>query len=148
MPIMKQIDEDLIAAMKLKDANKVSVLRMIKAAFTNYKIEKKKETLDDTDAVSILQKQAKQRKESLTSFEQAGRQDLAGKEKAELLILESYIPKQMSDQEIREVVDRIIQQTQVKSKADAGRVMKELMPFVKGKADGKRVNEIVLESLA
>lgn len=148
MLIADTIDQDLTQAMKSKEQDKVSVLRMVKAAFVNYKIEKKREKLEDPEALEILQRQVKQRKESLESFQKAGRTDLAQKEEKELGILQTYLPKQLSDAEITQLVQKAVQTTGAKVKADAGRVMKELMPAVKGKADGKRVNDIVMSLLS
>lgn len=148
MSISDAIDQDLTQAMKAKQQDKVSVLRMVKAAFMNYKIEKKREKLEDPEALEILQRQVKQRKESLESFQKAGRTDLAQKEEKELGILQTYLPKQLSDAEIIQLVQKAVQTTGVKVKADAGRVMKELMPAVKGRADGKRINDIVIGLLS
>lgn len=143
MKLEETLENDLQQAMRAKDADKLGVLRMVKAAIINYKIEKKKERLEDGDVVDILQKQAKQRRESLESFEKAGRKDLADKEKKELTILEIYLPKQLSDAEIKALAQQVIAKTGAKTKADMGMVMKDLMPLVKGKADGKKVNEVL-----
>lgn len=143
MSIEKTIESDLTAAMKAKDAEKLLVLRMIKSAILNYKIDKKKENLSDEEVFEILQKQAKQRRESIESFEKAGRAELAEKEKKEAAVLQSYLPKQLSDDEIKAFAQQAITTSGAKSKAEMGKVMKELMPLVKGKADGKRVNEIL-----
>ena len=97
--------------------------------------------------LGIITKQAKQRRESVESFEKAGRKDLADKEKAELAILESYLPKQLSDDELRAVVQKAIVWSDAKSPADMGKLMKVLMPAVQGKADGKRVQEVVKDLL-
>jgi len=143
MPLEQILEKDLIAAMKAREAEKLGVLRMLKTALTNTKIQKKKETLEDAEVLEVIQKQAKQRQESMESFRQAGRQDLLAKEEAEFAILSQYLPAQMSDDEIRAAVQKAIETTGAKTKADMGRLMKELMPVVKGKADGKRVNEVV-----
>ena len=143
MKLEETLENDLHQAMKAKDADKLSVLRMVKAALINYKIEKKKESLADEDVVEIVQKQAKQRRESIESFEKASRKDLADKEKKELSILEIYLPKQLSDAEIKTLAQQVIAKTGAKTKAEMGKVMKDLMPLVKGKADGKKVNEIL-----
>lgn len=143
MSLNEQIEKQLIIAMKEKDADKVSVLRMLKTSLTNVKIQKKRENLTDDEVLDIIRKQAKQRQESLESFAKAGRTDLAGKEKKELSILEGYLPKQLEDSEIRTLAQAVIQSLGVTSKSETGRVMKELMPQVKGKADGKRVSDVV-----
>ncbi len=143
MKLEQTLEAELIQAMKAKDTEKLLVLRMLKAAVLNYKIEKKKEILTDEEIFEIIQKQAKQRRESIESFEKAGRTDLADKEKKEAAILQAYLPKQLSDAEIKAFAQDIIAKTGAKTKADTGRVMKDLMPLVKGKADGKRVSEIL-----
>ncbi|MDP3920833.1 MAG: GatB/YqeY domain-containing protein [Candidatus Omnitrophota bacterium] len=148
MSLEERLANDLTAAMRAKDADKLTTLRMLKAAITNTKIEQKKETFQDVDLLPIIQKQAKQRRESLESFEAAGRTDLAEKEKRELEILEAYLPKQLSDDEIKSIVVAAISVAGATSKGDIAAVMKEVMPKVKGKADGKRVNQIVLEQLS
>lgn len=143
MGLAQQLDQDLIGAMKAKDADKLMVLRMVKTALTNYKIEKKREILEESEILDVLQKQAKQRRESLESFEKAGRQELADKERKELTILQTYMPKELSDDEIRSLAQKAITESGAKVKADIGKVMKVLMPWVKGKSDGKKVNEIL-----
>ncbi len=148
MGLAQQLDQDLITAMKAKDADKLIVLRMVKTALTNYKIEKKRETLEESEILDILQKQAKQRKESVESFEKAGRQDLADKERKELAILQAYMPKQLTDDEIKVLAQKAIAESGAAVKADIGKVMKVLMPWVKGKSDGKKVNEILGSLLA
>lgn len=148
MALLETLEKDLIESMKAKDADKLGVLRMVKAAVTNYKIDKKKESLEDSEVSEIIQKQVKQRRESIESFEKAGRTDLAEKEKKELSILEKYLPKQLTDEEIKALALKAIQTSGAKTKAEIGKVMKELMPAVKGKADGKRVNEILGALLA
>lgn len=147
MSLLQTLEQNLLEAMKAKNEQKVLTLRMAKAAILNAAIEKKKNALEDVEILEVLQKQVKQRRESIDSFEKAGRQDLAAKEKAELEILSSYMPKQLSDEEIKSLVQKAIQSSGAKVKADAGKVMKVLMPEVKGKADGKRVNEILLSLL-
>ena len=148
MSLQEQLNQDLTQAMKAKEMTKVQTLRMVKSSFTNYMIEKKKETLTDEEIIGVLQKQLKQRRESIESFEKAGRTELAQKEKEEALILEFYLPKQLSDEEIRCLVKQAMDKSGAKTKADSGKLMKELMPLVKGKVDGKRVNEIALSLLA
>ena len=120
---------------------------MVKAALDNCKIERKKERLDDQEVIAVLQRQAKQRMESIESFQKAGRTDLVEKEKNEFAILQAYLPKPLTDEELKALVQKAITAAGAKTKADLGRVMKELMPSVQGKADGKRVNGVVLQLL-
>ena len=139
--ILLQMNEDIKAAMRAKDEVKLTVLRMAKTAINNAAIAKSKNELDDADELDVMQKQAKQRRESIESFEKGGRPELAAKEKAELTVLEAYLPKQMSDDELRVICKEVIAKTEAKGAADMGKVMKELMPLVKGKADGRRVQD-------
>ena len=140
---MEKIEKDVIEAMKAKDAVKVSTLRMLKSAIGNYLIQAKKDKADDAEVLSHIGKQAKQRRESVESFEKANRKDLADKEKAELAILESYLPKQLTDEELSGEIQRALQISGAKSPADIGKLMKTLMPSIQGKVDGKRVQEAV-----
>jgi uncharacterized protein YqeY len=143
MSLAEQIEKDVIVAMKAKDPVKVSTLRMLKSALGNYLIQVKKDKAEDSEVLGIITKQAKQRRESVESFEKAGRKDLADTEKAELAILEAYLPKQMTDDELRAAVQKAIASSDAKSPADMGKLMKVLMPTIQGKADGKRVQEAV-----
>lgn len=143
MSLAEQIEKDVIVAMKAKDAVKVSTLRMLKSALGNYLIQVKKDKADDAEVLGIITKQAKQRRESVESFEKAGRKDLADKEKVELVILEAYLPKQLTDDELRAAVRSAIATSGATGPADMGKLMKVLMPTIQGKADGKRVQEAV-----
>lgn len=143
MSLEKTIEADFIAAMKARDAQKVSALRLLKAAIANDKIQKKKALLDDVEIQSLVQKQIKQRQESFEAFQKGGRPDLAQREEKEMDILAAYLPEQLSDDQIKKLAQAIIHTTGAKSLSDIGKVMKELMPQIKGKADGRRVNEIL-----
>ncbi len=143
MRLMEQIENDIVGGMKARETVKVSTLRMLKSAVMNHLIQTKKDKADDADVLGVLAKQAKQRRESLESFEKAGRKDLVDKEKAELAILESYLPKQLSDEDLRSAIQKAIAASGAKTPADMGKLMKVLMPAVHGKADGKRVQEAV-----
>ena len=101
MSLMEQVEKDIITAMKAKDAVKVSTLRMMKSALGNYLIQIKKDKADDAEVLAMITKQAKQRRESMESFQKAGRTDLVDKEKVELAILESYLPKQLTEEELK-----------------------------------------------
>lgn len=148
MSLWKTVAADLISAMKSKDELKASVLRMVKSAVNNYLIQKGKNEPEDSEVLEIIQKQAKQRHESIANFKGANRLDLADKEEKELEILKVYLPKQLSEQEIERIARNIIQEKQLSGKAAMGSLMKDLMPQVKGKADGKLVNNIVSRLLA
>lgn len=147
MSLLKRIDDDLKVAMKSSDAVRVSVLRMAKAAIKNVQIEKSRE-LSDEEILSVLSSMGKQRRESIEQFSKAGREDLAGLERQELSILQSYMPAQLSLEEVEKFIVEAIQESAAKSEADMGKVMKVLMPKIKGLADGKWVNTRVKELLA
>ncbi|MBI5848153.1 MAG: GatB/YqeY domain-containing protein [Nitrospirae bacterium] len=147
MSLLKRIDEDLKAAMKSSDTVRVSVLRMAKAAIKYVQIEKGRE-LSDEEILPVLSSMGKQRRESIEQFSKAGREDLAGIEQQELAILQSYMPAQLSPEETEKLIVLAIQESSAKSEADMGKVMKVLMPKIKGVADGKWVNTRVKELLA
>lgn len=143
MSLAEQIEKDVIAAMKAKYSVKVSTLRMLKSAVMNHLIRAKKDKAEDSEVLGIITKQAKQRRESMDSFEKAGRKDLVDKERIELAILETYLPKQLTDDELRVEIQKAIAISGATSPADIGKLMKALMPAIQGKADGKRVQEAV-----
>lgn len=147
MSLESKIKEDITSAMKAKDATRLSVLRMLKAAITNTSIEKGKSDLSDDEVLGLVQKQVKQRKESIDNYEKAGRADLVAKEKEEAEILVRYLPKQLSDEELRELIQAAIEKTSATTKMDMGKIMKEVMPQVKGRADGQAINRIAGEML-
>ncbi|SMP17938.1 hypothetical protein SAMN06265339_1570 [Desulfurobacterium pacificum] len=146
MGLKEKLLQDMKEAMKAKDKVKLSTIRMINSLIKNAEIEKRGE-LTDEEIVQLLMKYAKQRRESIEMYEKGGRQDLVEKEKAELAIVESYLPKQLSEEEIRDIVKQAIEETGASSVKDLGKVMKVVMPKVKGKADGSVVNRIVREML-
>ncbi|MBI3252214.1 MAG: GatB/YqeY domain-containing protein [Candidatus Omnitrophica bacterium] len=141
MSLQQKIDADLKAAMIAKDAARLSTLRFLKSALKYAAIEKKADTLADADVQPIIQKQIKQRRESIDQFEKGGRRDLADKEKAELVILEGYLPKQLSDAELAAFVAAEAKAAGALSKKDFGRVMKLVGEKLKGQADSRRVSE-------
>ncbi len=147
MSLKERLKEDMKAALKAKDKEKLSVIRMLQALIKNAEIDKRGE-LTDEEIISLLQKYAKQRRESIEMYEKGGRQDLVEKEKRELEIVESYLPKQMSEEEIRELVAEVIKEVGASSPKDLGKVMQAVMPKVKGRADGSLVNRVVRELLA
>src|SRR5436189_3015498 len=139
MSLQKRIDEDLKDAMRAKDAARLSVLRLLKAALKNATIEKvgADGELNDADAIAVIRKQVKQRQDSIESFEKGGRAELAEKEKAELAILREYLPAAMSAEELADIVRQTIAETSATSRAQMGAVMKALAPKIAGRADGK-----------
>ncbi|MFV1956150.1 MAG: GatB/YqeY domain-containing protein [bacterium] len=147
MTIRKRIQEDLKNSMKAKDGDRVSVLRLVLAAVKNREIELKSE-LDDEQILAEITSAAKRRKESIEAFKEGGREDLVLKEGKELAILEEYLPAQLSPEELKSLIQEAIESTGASSPGDMGKVMKEIMPRVQGKADGKVVNQKVKEILS
>ena len=151
MALKELILADLITAMKAKDKERLQVLRSLKAKMQEKEISERKDgeaTLTEDQAISVLMKAAKQRKESITQFEEGDRMDLADKEKAELAIIEEYLPKMMSETEVRDVVAKKISDMGASGPQDMGKVMGPIMGMLKGKADGGLVSRIVKEELS
>lgn len=146
MSRLDELNQDMKIAMKAKDKEKLSTIRMLKSALQNEQINKGDE-LTDEDELTILSREKKQRVESLNEFKAAGRDDLVVKLEKEIGIVDTYLPAQLSEEDIREIVQDTVEQTQSSSMKDMGKVMGALMPKVKGKADGNLVNSIVKEEL-
>jgi uncharacterized protein YqeY len=146
MSLSERLNEDMKQAMKAQDKFKLSVIRMVRSAIKNIEIDTKR-TLDDNEVLDVLSREIKQRKDSLQEFEKAGRDDLAETVKAEIAVLSDYMPQQLSEEEVKAIVQQTIQETGASSKADMGKVMGALMPKVKGRADGKLVNQLVQQLL-
>ena len=147
MGLRELIPEDLKNALRNKNTFELSVLRMLQAALVNKEIDKRKEALTDEDVISVIGTEIKKRRDAAREFEKVNRPDAAEQEKAEIEILMKYMPQQMSEDEIRDAVKKAVEDTQAESMQDIGKVMKVLMPQVKGKADGSIVNKIVKEEL-
>jgi uncharacterized protein len=145
----QQLREELKQSMLARDEIKTSTLRMIISALGYYEIEKGGAGYDatDEDVQQVLSKQAKQRRDSIEQFKAGGREELAEKENKELTIIESYLPKLMSEDEVKKLVDDAINETGAAHASDMGKVMGALMPKVKGKADGSMVSRIVREKI-
>ncbi|HKN81999.1 MAG TPA: GatB/YqeY domain-containing protein [Pyrinomonadaceae bacterium] len=147
MSLNKQIVADLTASMKAQDASRTSTLRMIKAAMMNRQIEKGSE-LNDDDMQKLLRSLVKQRRDSVEQYEKAGRQELVDKEKAEIEVIEAYLPQAASTEEIEQAVMAAIAETGGSSMKDMGRVMKAAQAALAGKnADGRTVSEVVKAKL-
>lgn len=146
----QQLQEELKQSMLAKDAVKTSVLRMLLSGINYYEIQKGGAgyQASDEDVLSVIQKEAKQRRDSIEQFKNAGRQELVDKETKELEILQKYLPQQMGEDEIREIVKQTIREIDATSIADMGKIMGALMPKTKGKADGGLVSKIVKEELS
>lgn len=151
MDILKKINADLVASMKSKEKDsdlKTTTLRMIKSAIKNAEIAKReKGELTEEDIIGVLTTMVKQRKDSAEQYEKADRNDLAEKENKEILIIQEYMPKQLSPDELDKIIKITIQETGVTNMKEIGKLMKELMPKIKGKADGKLVNQRIKEIL-
>lgn len=146
MSVMERLDQDMKQAMKDRAALKLSVIRMVKAALKNEEINKGR-TLSDDEVLTILTRELKQRRESLHEFEKAAREELASKTREEIDVLSAYLPAQLSEDEIRDIVREGIAATNASSKKEMGKVMGAIMPKVKGRADGNLVQKIVSEEL-
>lgn len=147
MSLSERLNDDMKQAMRSQDKFKLSVIRMVRSAIKNVEIDLRK-SLDDNEVLDILNRELKQRRDSLQEFEKAGRSDLAESVKSEINILQVYLPQQLNEAEIKEIVLQTIQETGASTKADMGKLMGALMPKVKGRADGKAVNQIVQQLLS
>src|SRR5437868_5881915 len=150
MTLLERVDADLKDAMRAKDTVKLGVLRMLKSALKYGAIEKSgaEAQLTDADAVQVVHKQAKQRQDSIESFEKGGRPELVEKEKVELAILNSYLPQQLSAEQLAQMVRETIAELSATSKAQMGVVMKSLQAKVAGRADGRTLSQEVQRQLA
>jgi uncharacterized protein YqeY len=146
MSLQEQIANDLKSAMKEKDEIKTAVLRQIKAAVKNLEIKQMK-PMTDEDTLGVIFSIAKSHNESIESFKKGNREDLVAQEEKELGIIKKYLPEQLSDDEIREIVKQAVALTGAAAAKDMGKVMGAVMPKVKGKADGNKINAIVREFL-
>ncbi|NEW62070.1 GatB/YqeY domain-containing protein [Granulicatella sp. zg-ZJ] len=146
MTLMEQLNTDMKEAMKAKDKERLSVIRMLKASVQKEQIEVGRDLTDD-EALTILSRELKQRKDSIREFEKAGRTDLAEKTQFEVGVVEQYMPKQLSEDEVKEVLKAIIQEVGATSASDFGKVMGKAMATLKGQADGNIVNKLVKELL-
>lgn len=147
MRLQEQINADMVTALKAGETDKVGVLRLLITAMKNEQIKIGAE-LTDEQALKVLASQAKQRKDSITAYQAADRQDLADNEKAELPIIEAYLPAQMGDDELEKLVQEAIDRVGATSPADMGKVMGVAMGKVQGQADGGRVSAMVKKLLS
>ncbi|HHZ03258.1 MAG TPA: GatB/YqeY domain-containing protein [Tissierellia bacterium] len=142
MPLKEKLMADLKEAMKSKNKVKKDTITMIRAAIKQKEVDNRVE-LTDTEILDIIAKQVKQKKDSLVDFEKGNRQDLIDLTNEEIKILLEYLPPQLSDEELTLIVEEAIEATGAQTKKDLGKLMAFIMPKVKGRADGKHVNEIV-----
>ncbi|UYZ20816.1 GatB/YqeY domain-containing protein [Mesobacillus jeotgali] len=148
MSLLERLNNDMKQAMKNKEKDRLTTIRMVKASLQNEAIKFGKQELSEEEELTVLSREVKQRKDSLQEFEKAGRQDLVEKIQTELKHVEIYMPQQLSEEEVMAIVKEAIAETGAASKADMGRVMAVLMPKVKGKADGSLVNKLVQQHLS
>ena len=144
MSLKEQLTEDMKTAMKAKEAGKqrLGVIRLVRGAVRQLEIDGKKE-LDDAGVLAVLSKEVKQRRDSIEEFRKGGREDLVKQNEEEIAILMEYLPQQLSEDEVRSLVKEAVEASGASTAKDMGKVMKVLMPKVKGRADGKLVNDLV-----
>lgn len=151
MSLKEQIGEDIKTAMKAKDKIRLQTVRGIKKAILEKEVElrpKGQETLTPEQEIELLSQQAKQRRDSIEQFKNAGRDELAEKESQELAIIETYLPEQVSEEEVEAIIDELIATSGATTMKDLGKVMGPAMKQLKGKADGKKIQELVKSKLS
>ena len=146
MSLKQKLQEDLKSSMKNKDTNKKSVITLIRASIKQYEVDNRVE-LGDEEITDLLAKQLKQTRDSRDEFAKAGREDLVEKADAEIEILKEYLPQQLSEEELNEIVISTISEVGATSMKDMKNIMSSIMPKVKGRADGKLINELVKKNL-
>jgi uncharacterized protein YqeY len=146
LTLKERITADMKQAMKAKDKLKLDAIRMLRGAIRDREIEKQIE-LDDAGVIQVLANQVKKRKDSIDQFRDAERMDLVEREEKQLQALEVYMPQQLSPDEVKHLIDKVIAETGASSMRDMGKVMSTIMPRIQGRADGKEVNQLVRESL-
>lgn len=147
MSILNQLNEDMKTAMRAKDKDSLTTIRMIKSAIQNEEIRKGSE-LNQDEEIAIVSREKKQRLESLNEFEKADRDDLVEKLNRELEIVDKYLPEQLAEDEVRGIVNETINEVGAESMQDMGKVMSTIMPKVAGRADGGTINKLVREELS
>ncbi len=143
MSLHQNLSADIKAAMLAKDADRLSTLRLLKSALGYLAIEQKTDLVPDADFISVVQKEVKKRRDSIEQFEKGGRPELAAKEKAELTVLEAYLPKAMSPDELEALVKACIHETGAASKKDMGSVIRAVQAKAAGRAEGKVISQLV-----
>ncbi len=148
MSLLSQLEADLKQALLTKDKDTANLLRLIKAALKNEMIALKKQELSDEEVIKVLKREAKKRQDSIKQFTQGGRQDLADQEKKELAILEKYLPQQLPPEEIKKVIQEVINGMGEVSPSQFGAVMGAVMKKIGSQADGNVVSQLVKEALS
>lgn len=146
MSLKQKLQEDLKSSMKNKDAIKKSVITLIRSSIKQYEVDNRVE-LGDDEIVDLIAKQLKQTRDSREEFAKAGRDDLVSKAEAEIEVLKEYLPQQLSEEELNEIVISTISEVGATSMKDMKKIMTSIMPKVKGRADGKLINELVKKNL-
>jgi hypothetical protein len=147
MPIVETIRDEMTAAMKSGDARRRDIMRLLVASLHNARIEAGHD-LDDDEAIGTLQREAKQRRDSVEEYRKGGRDDLADAEQEEFDVISTFLPAGMSEDEVVEIIGAVVSEVGAEGPGDLGKVMRPVMERVAGRADGKRVNELVREQLA
>jgi len=142
MSLSERLSDDMKQLMKSGDKFALTVVRMIRSAIKNVEIDSRK-TLSDDEVLDILSREIKQRRDALQEFEKAGRDDLADQAKAEIDVIQRYMPQPLTDEELNAIVEETVREVGATSKSDMGKVMSAIMPKVKGRVDGKQVNAAV-----
>ena len=143
---VEKLKQDMVEAMKNKEKERLTVIRMVKAAMDQEHIDKKRE-INEELLIDVVNKQIKMRKDSIAEFDKAGRSDLSEKTQAEVDILMAYLPEQLSSEEVEKIIDEIFAEVKPEGQKDMGKVMKEATAKLKGKADMKEVSNIIKEKL-
>lgn len=146
MTLKQKLQEDLKTSMKNKDTLRKSVITLIRSSIKQVEVDKRIE-LNDDDVIDIISKQLKQRNDSLEQFLDAGREDLVEETRSEIEVLKEYLPQQLSEEELNEIVKQTISEVEATSMKDMGKIMSVIKPKTKGRADGKLINKLVKENL-
>ncbi|GAA3646920.1 GatB/YqeY domain-containing protein [Asaccharospora irregularis] len=146
MSLKAKLQEDLKSSMKNKDTVKKSVVTLIRASIKQHEVDNRVE-LDDDAIIDIISKQLKQRRDALDEFKKADREDLVSETEAEIEVLKEYLPQQLSEEELNQIVKDTISEVEATSMKDMGKIMSAIKPKIKGRADGKLVNELVKKNL-
>jgi hypothetical protein len=143
MSLQERLSQDIKSAMLAKDADRLSTLRLLKSVIGYLLVERKAETLSDADFVGIVQKEVKKRRDAIEQFEKGGRPELAEKEKKEIPVLETFLPKALAPEELEQLIKTTIAETGATSKKDMGPVIKAVQAKAAGRADGKTISGLV-----
>ncbi|GGD04472.1 GatB/YqeY domain-containing protein [Pontibacillus salipaludis] len=148
MSLLERLNQDMKEALRNKEKERLSVIRMVKSSLQNEALKLGKDELTEEEELTVLSREIKQRKDSLQEYKSAGRDDLAQKDERDIEIIQSYMPQQLSEDELDAIVQETIAEVGASSKQDMGKVMSAIMPKVKGKADGSLVNKFVQKHLS